>query len=79
MAKKSGSLNRIICSNVHALMGRYNMNQKEFAKKVGIPASTFSERLNGKSCWRDAELSVICDKFKITPVVLIRDNLEVEQ
>lgn len=78
MAKKSISLHDIICGNVGNLMSRYNLNQKEFAEKVGIKPSTLSERMNGNACWKDAELSAICDKFKVTPVVLVRDNLQEE-
>ena len=41
------------------------VNMGEFAKAIGISRSTLSFKLNGKVCWKQSEIEVICKLLDI--------------
>ena len=46
-------------------MKENKLRQEDLAKKIGINAATFSQKLNGKANFKQAEIKKICDILKI--------------
>lgn len=44
----------------------HNMTQDNLAAAIGINRNTLSRKLNGKSCFKDTEISDICKILEIS-------------
>ena len=43
----------------------YQITQKEFAQKIGVKPSSFSDIVNGRTKLTDRNIDIICEKFHI--------------
>lgn len=61
--------------SVRAIRANAGLNQDEFAKKIGMPASTYKLKEQGKSPWLFKEICKICEVFDVDINLLTSDTL----
>lgn len=57
---------------LRAYMARHGDTCQSLAEALGLSTSTFSDKINGHSCFRQTEIQIIIDRYELTAEEVMR-------